>query len=185
MECDAVFFSVFVFFLSPSRIVFAFRPWRETKEKKPHGLTTTLAKKKKRPLRLCIKSEHCFYHGISKNQAWLRFGAAMREVTASRATLSISSLLRDKNSVLILCIIVVAVFFFFFFFGQGSIFCAHMVLFLSLSNQFSFKFFKLRLMVAPQLAHEEGKSTRSIRRLIAATELFCIRCLIKLKTGIA
>ena len=30
--------------------------------------------KKKRPLRLCIKSEHCFYHGISKNQAWLRFG---------------------------------------------------------------------------------------------------------------
>ena len=29
---------------------------------------------KKRPLRLCIKSEHCSYHGISKNQAWLRFG---------------------------------------------------------------------------------------------------------------
>ena len=30
--------------------------------------STTLAKKK-RPLILCIKSEHCFYHGISKNQA--------------------------------------------------------------------------------------------------------------------
>ena len=29
---------------------------------------------KKRPLPLCIKSEHCSYHGISKNQAWLRFG---------------------------------------------------------------------------------------------------------------
>ena len=36
--------------------------------------SATLAKKKKRPLRLCIKSEHCFYHGISKNQAWLRVG---------------------------------------------------------------------------------------------------------------
>ena len=28
---------------------------------------------KKRPLRLCIKSEHCSYHRILKNQAWLRF----------------------------------------------------------------------------------------------------------------
>ena len=30
------------------------------------------------------KSKHCSYHhGISKNQAWLRFGAAMREVVAT------------------------------------------------------------------------------------------------------
>ena len=29
---------------------------------------------KKRPLRLCIKSKHCSYHGILKNQAWLCFG---------------------------------------------------------------------------------------------------------------
>ena len=29
---------------------------------------------KKRPLRLCIKSKHCSYHGILKNQAWLLFG---------------------------------------------------------------------------------------------------------------
>ena len=36
--------------------------------------------KKKRQLRWCIKSEHCSYHGISKTQAWLRFGAAMHEV---------------------------------------------------------------------------------------------------------
>ena len=39
---------------------------------------------------LCIKSEHCSYHTISKNQAWLRFDAAMREVAASRATVPIS-----------------------------------------------------------------------------------------------
>ena len=63
----------------------------------PHAArtsATTLAKKKKRPLRLYFKSEHCFYHGISKNQAWLRFGVwrpVMREVAASRATVPISS----------------------------------------------------------------------------------------------
>ena len=51
--------------------------------------TTTLAKKN-RPLGLCIKSEHCSYHGISKNQAWFRFGAATRQVVASRATAPIS-----------------------------------------------------------------------------------------------
>ena len=50
---------------------------------------TTLAKKKW-PLRLCIKSEHCSYHGISKNQAWLRFVAAMREVAASHTTVPVS-----------------------------------------------------------------------------------------------
>ena len=47
-------------------------------------------KKKKRPLGLCIKSEHCSYHGMSQNQAWLRFSAAMREVAASHATVPIS-----------------------------------------------------------------------------------------------
>ena len=56
--------------------------------------STTLAKKKKkkkkRPLGLCIKSERCSYHGISKDQAGLRFGAAMREVAASRTSVPIS-----------------------------------------------------------------------------------------------
>ena len=39
-----------------------------------HDMTISLClAKKKRPLRLCIKSKHCSYHGILKNQAWLRF----------------------------------------------------------------------------------------------------------------
>ena len=70
---------------------------------------------KKRPLRLCIKSEHCSYHGISKNQAWLRFGvqwcAKSQPATPPYQSPDHADM-RDKNSVLILCIIAVAVFFF-------------------------------------------------------------------------
>ena len=42
-------------------------------------LARVVLPKKKQLLGLCIKSEHCSYHGILKNQAWLRFGAAMSE----------------------------------------------------------------------------------------------------------
>ena len=72
--------------------------------------STTLAKKKP-PLRLCIKWEHCFYHGISKKSSLIALrcsDARSRGQPRHRANLTI---LRDKNSVLILCTIQVAGFF--------------------------------------------------------------------------
>ena len=64
--------------------------------------------KKKRPLRLCIKSEHGSHQGISKNQASVCSDARSRGQPRHRASLRIMLImliLRDKNSVLILCII--------------------------------------------------------------------------------
>ena len=80
-------------------------------------------KNKKRPLRLCINSEHSSYAWISKNQARLRFGAVMREVAASRATVPI---LWYRYCVIRAVFWFSAwskwpFFFFFFFFCQGSI----------------------------------------------------------------
>ena len=68
--------------------------------------------KKKRPLRLCIKSEHCSYHGISKIKldcASVCSDARSRGQPRHRANLLIMLIVRDQNSVL------VAV-----FMGQGS-----------------------------------------------------------------
>ena len=65
-------------------------------------------KKKKRPLRICIKSEHCSYHAISAWSAWSgdwHGGAASRDF-GHRCTPKLDfSISHDRNSVLILCII--------------------------------------------------------------------------------
>ena len=63
---------------------------------------------KKRPLRLCIKSERCSYHAISAWSGDWHGGASCRDF-AHRCTPSAIkldfSISRDRNSVLILCII--------------------------------------------------------------------------------
>ena len=63
---------------------------------------------KKRPLRLCIKSEHCSYHAISRDWRGLPRLRASLHRSAIKLDFSIS---HDRNSVLILCMIVVAVLF--------------------------------------------------------------------------
>ena len=96
-------------------------PARRTEMCPKKTLSQTLnyypGQKKKAATRIVHKIRTlCPIMGYRKNQAWLRFGAAMREVAASCCHCANLVILHDKNSVLILCIIQVVV----FFLGQGS-----------------------------------------------------------------
>ena len=58
-------------------------------------------KKKKRPLWLCIKWEHCFYHGISKKSSLIALRCSDARSRGQPRHCANLVILRDKNSVLI------------------------------------------------------------------------------------